>query len=319
MLECERKVTMSESSTLRLATRGSDLALTQSRTVADSLRAFGMQVELEIITTAGDRSAAARFADIGPQGVFVREIEQALIERRADVAVHSYKDLPTASPAELCIGAVPARKDPHDVMLIRNAQLDTNDRFVPLTRGARVGTSSARRQAWLRHFRHDVELLPLRGNVPTRIARLRDGDYDAIVLAAAGLERLRAVEELLEPLLSDITVSPLDADSFVPAPAQGALAVQCRAADESLRELLAEIDDRLSRTCIEVERDALKGADGGCEIAFGAHCRKTGSEFELTCMLERNSQVHTVTKSSTNSSDLGTATWHALEREFAGE
>lgn len=310
---------MTDLKSLRLATRGSDLAVTQSRTVADSLRVHGAQAELEIISTAGDRSAAARFSDIGPQGVFVREIEQALLDHRADIAVHSFKDLPTQSPKELCIGAVPTRKDAHDVLLVRADALDTNDRFLPLARGARLGTSSARRQAWIKHFRGDIELQPLRGNVPTRISQLRDAQYDAIILAAAGLERLQAVEELLEPLLSDITVFPLDMGTFVPAPAQGALAVQCRADDSVIRELLAHIDDHNSRSCIEIERDALKGADGGCEMAFGAHCRRSDHEFELTCMLERNGQVHTVTHSAGVPEGLGTSTWHALEREFSGE
>ena len=310
---------MAEAKALRLATRGSDLALTQSGTVADSLRRLGAIVELEVISTAGDRSGAARFSDIGPQGVFVREIEQALLDHRADIAVHSYKDLPSASPEELCIGAVPAREDAHDVLLIRNSALDTNDRVIPICHAAKVGTSSARRQAWLHHFRHDIHIEPLRGNVPTRIGKLRDGDYDAIVLAAAGLERLKSVEELLEPLMSEITAFPLDIAAFVSAPAQGALAVQCRAADVTVRELLAQIDDSASRACIEVERDALRGADGGCDLAFGAHCHKSGMQFELTCMLERAGQIHQMTQSSEIADGLGASAWQALEHEFVSE
>jgi hydroxymethylbilane synthase len=310
---------MSESIVLRLATRGSHLALTQSRTIADALGSLGADVRLEVITTAGDRSGADRFADIGPQGVFVREIEQALLEDRADVAVHSFKDLPTASPTELCIGAVPARRDAHDALLIRTAVLETSDRFAPLARGARVGTSSARRQAWLRHFRHDLEVVPLRGNVPTRVGRLHNGDYDAIVLAAAGLQRLQAAGELLEPLLANITVFPLSMDSFVPAPAQGALAVQCRAEDRAVCELLAQIDDPVSRACVQIERDALEGADGGCEIAFGAHCRANEGVFEVTCMLERNGQVRVVTENSDKAAGLGAAAWQNLLRQFSGE
>lgn len=309
---------MTEKKPLRLATRGSDLALTQSGTVAASLRQLGADVELEVISTAGDRSAAARFSDIGPQGVFVREIEQALLDQRADFAVHSYKDLPSAAPEELCIGAVPVREDAHDVLLIRSSALDTTDRAIPLRHGAKVGTSSARRQAWLRHFRHDIDIEPLRGNVPTRIGRLRDGEYDAIVLAAAGLERLKSVEELLEPLMSEITACALDMTTFVPAPAQGALAVQCRAADVEMRKLLAQIDDPASRACIEVERDALRGADGGCDLAFGAHCHKSGMQFKLTCMLERAGQIHQVSKSGESADGLGVTAWQALESEFVG-
>lgn len=310
---------MTEAKVLRLATRGSDLAMTQSGTVADSLRRLGANVELEVISTAGDRSAAARFSDIGPQGVFVREIEQALLDHRADIAVHSYKDLPSATPQELRIGAVPVREDAHDVLLIRTSALDTKDSVIPVGHAAKVGTSSARRQAWLQHFRRDIHIEPLRGNVPTRIGRLRDGEYDAIVLAAAGLERLKNVEELLEPLMSEIAAFALDMAAFVPAPAQGALAVQCRAADADIAELLAQIDDPASRQCIEVERDALRGADGGCDLAFGAHCRKSGAQFELSCMLERAGQIHQVTQTSEIAEGLGASTWQVLEREFVGE
>lgn len=306
---------------VRIATRGSDLAMTQARGIAESLQALGAETTLEIIKTAGDKSTAERFADIGPQGVFVREIEQALIDGRADIAVHSCKDLPTESAELLCIGAIPARLDAHDVLLIRKdaLTLHTNERFAPIGRGTRVGTSSERRKAWLKHFRHDVEAVPLRGNVPTRIGRLRDGDYDAILLAAAGLDRLNAAEELPGPLLADITVFPLDMREFVPAPAQGALAVQCRGEDTDIRDLLAQIDDEHSRICVEIERDALTNAEGGCEVAFGAHCRKLVEGFEVTCMLERNGQIHTVRHAGRDAAGLGAAAWHALEREFSGE
>ena len=310
---------MSERTPLKLATRGSDLALAQSGTIAAALRERGAEVELEIVNTAGDLSAAERFADIGPQGVFVREIEHAVVDGRADLAVHSCKDLPTSSPQALCIAAVPKRLDAHDVLLIRKDALRTSESLAPLANHAKVGTSSARRQAWIRHFRRDIEIVPLRGNVPTRLTRLRDGDYDAIVLAAAGLDRLKQVESLLEPLLADITAFPLDAGRFVPAPAQGALAVQCRADDKRLRALLGEIDDRVSRACVTAEREALAQAGGGCEIAFGAHCHYTGAGYELSCMLERTGQIHTVTAGAAAAEGLGRTAWQALAREFAGD
>ncbi|HUL80865.1 MAG TPA: hydroxymethylbilane synthase, partial [Gammaproteobacteria bacterium] len=183
---------MSARPTLRLGTRGSDLARTQSTTIADALRAAGHDVELTIIKTAGDRDQSASFGSIGAQGVFVREIEQALVARRIELAVHSFKDLPTQSPAELVIGAVPKRVDPADLLLVRAGEIAGNATdWLPLRPGARVGTSSARRRVWLAHFRPDLDILPLRGNVPTRIKRLRAGDFDAILLAAAGVERLR--------------------------------------------------------------------------------------------------------------------------------
>lgn len=295
--------------------------MTQARGIAAALQALGVEAKLKIVKTAGDQSSAERFVDIGPQGVFAREIEQALLEHTADIAVHSCKDLPTSSPESLCIGAIPARVDAHDVLLIRKdaLSLHADEPLAPIARGARVGTSSERRKAWLKHFRHDLEVLPLRGNVPTRIGRLRDGNYDAIMLAAAGLDRLNATEALLGPLLADITVFPLDMRAFVPAPAQGALAVQCRGEDAEIRRLLAHLDDAVSRTCVEIERAALSHAEGGCEVAFGAYCHPATQGLELTCMLERNGQVHSVTLSDTDTASLGAAGWRALERAFANQ
>ena len=177
---------MSARPRLRLGTRGSDLARTQSGTVAASLEKLGFAVELTIIRTSGDNAASAPFGSIGPQGVFVREIEQALVERRIELAVHSFKDLPTTSPAELVVAAVPERVDPADLLLIRKAAYDASSAdWLPLARGARVGTASARRRVWLTHFRPDLTVEPLRGNVPTRLRKLEEGGYDAIVLAAA--------------------------------------------------------------------------------------------------------------------------------------
>ena len=258
---------------LRLGTRGSELALTQSSTVADALRARGHDVELAIIKTAGDRAVGVPFAAIGPQGVFVREIEQALVEGSIDLAVHSFKDLPTTSPRELTIAAVPPRYDPADLLLVRHAALARDaDAWLPLAAGARVGTASARRRVWLTHFRTDLVIEPLRGNVPTRIRKLTEGAYDAIVLAAAGVERLQA-DARLTTLLQAVTIVRLDPERFVPAPAQGALAVQCRGDDGFLRDALAALDDSASNSAVAAERAALAYAEGGCDIAFGAYCR----------------------------------------------
>src|SRR6185503_7988284 len=210
---------MSARPKLRLGTRGSELARTQSETVAAALRQAGFDVDLTIIKTAGDQNTTATFGSIGPQGVFVREIEQALVERRVELAVHSFKDLPTKSPAELVVAAVPARVDPADLLLVRRGALagDAGD-WLPLKRGARVGTASARRRVWLTHFRQDLAIVPLRGNVPTRVRKLEQGGLDAIVLAAAGVERLQA-EQRLGSALDGIVVLRLDPSRFVPAPA----------------------------------------------------------------------------------------------------
>jgi hydroxymethylbilane synthase len=301
---------------LKLGTRGSELARTQALTVAAHLGAAGHDVELEIIRTAGDRSSATSFGSIGPQGVFVREIEQALSAGRVDLAVHSYKDLPTASPPELTIAAVPERRDPADLLLVRRgtAAASAGDAGLPLPTGARVGTASARRRVWLTHYRQDLRIAPLRGNVPTRIRRLRDGDYDAIVLAAAGIERLRDAGDVLEPLLDAIEIVRLDPTRFVSAPAQGALAIQCRVADTDVVTALAALDHSTSRAAVAAERDALARAEGGCDVAFGAFCRPLADGgFELTAMLERDGSIRTACVAGPDPAALGAEAWAALE------
>jgi hydroxymethylbilane synthase len=301
---------------LRLGTRGSDLATTQSNWVAAELVKFGIETELVIVSTSGDRSDAPSFGAIGPQGVFVREIEQALLAREIDIAVHSFKDLPTQSPAGLVIGAVPPRRDPADWLLYRpdpkwgltpispisetaiagnwgQTPFSGGKRglTLPLPQGARVGTASARRQAWLKWFGPALDVLSLRGNVPTRLKRLGDGDFDGIVLAGAGIERLTEASDLLDDGLAGVERLRLDPLRFVPAPAQGALAVQCRADDDGIRDGLANIDDAATRTAIDVERHALALAEGGCDSAFGAYARGTNGNFELSIMTERDGQI----------------------------
>jgi hydroxymethylbilane synthase len=304
---------MSAHAKLRLGTRGSELARTQSGTIAAALERLGFEVELTIIKTAGDQNTTSAFASIGPQGVFVREIEQALVERRIDVAVHSFKDLPTKSPAELTIGAVPQRVDPADLLLVRrDALASTADAWLPLKPGARVGTASARRRAWLTSFRGDLAVEPLRGNVPTRVRRLEEGRFDAIVLAAAGVERLRA-EQRLGSALAEVAVLRLDPARFVPAPAQGALAVQCRRDDARVLAALAQIDHAPSRVAVTAERDALARAEGGCDVAFGAYCVAACGQHELVAMLERGGAVHTAGAANADPTVLGAAVWAELD------
>jgi hydroxymethylbilane synthase len=304
---------MSERAVLRLGTRGSELARTQSTTVADALRALGFAVELTIIKTAGDRNTTGTFGSIGAQGVFVREIEQALVEGQIELAVHSFKDLPTKSPPELTIGAVPQRVDPADLLLVRRAALaDGAGEWLPLKAGARVGTASARRSAWLRSFRPDLVIEPLRGNVPTRVRRLEEGAFDAIVLAAAGVARLQA-ENRLGSALAGVVVLRLDPARFVPAPAQGALAVQCRRGDAEVLAALARIDHAPSHAAVTAERDALARAEGGCDVAFGAYCAAAGAQHELVAMLERDGAVRTIRVASEDPSTLGAAAWSRLD------
>jgi hydroxymethylbilane synthase len=306
---------MSVKPKLRLGTRGSDLARTQSGTVAASLAKAGYDVELVIIKTAGDQNQTALFGSIGAQGVFVREIEQALVEKRVELAVHSFKDLPTQSPEELVVAAVPARVDPADLLLVRRSVLDgEKDKFIPLARSAKVGTASARRRVWLKHFRPDLNIEPLRGNVPTRVRKLAEGEYDAIVLAAAGVERLTAEERLGDlGALSEIEFLRLDPEKFVPAPAQGALALQCRRDDRRVLAALATIDHAPSHAAVQAERDALARAEGGCDVAFGAYCIKRDGAHELLAMHERNGIVRSARVRGRDPKKLGAIAWATLD------
>jgi len=224
--------------------------------------------------------------------------------------VHSFKDLPTTSPAELTIAAVPARIDPADLLLVRRSALahDVGD-WLPLKPGARVGTASARRRVWLTHFRRDLVIEPLRGNVPTRIRKLAEGGFDAIVLAAAGVERLQATQRL-DGALAGIEVVRLD-----PAADLADLA-ETEAEDEAWDVVfsLARIDDAPSRAAVTAERDALARAEGGCDVAFGAYCVANGSTHELRAMLERNGAVRVATARGGDPSTLAAAAWSELGR-----
>ncbi len=283
-------------------------------TVANALAAQGHETELVIIRTAGDVSQAASFGSIGPQGVFVREIEQALVDGRIDVAVHSYKDLPTRSPEGLVVAAIPKRYDAADVLIAHERVSRHDGGSIPLTPGAVVGTSSARRQSWIRHLRPDVELKPLRGNVPTRVGKLEHG-YDAILLAAAGLERLATKllgDDGPEIELETYDVTRLDPRVFVPAPAQGALALQCRADAQEVLAALVALDDPVSRACVTAERAVLERIEGGCDLAFGAYCHALDGGFEFVAMLERDGQLLRDIQNDTTPLALAKSVWETI-------
>jgi len=298
---------------LAIGTRGSHLARTQATTVAAALEALGHTVELEIISTAGDQSDAPFFGSIGAQGVFVREIEQALLERRVDIAVHSCKDLPTSSPDELTIAAIPARVDPADVLIAKRSAAAPDGGVIPLVANSVVGTASARRQSWLRDLRADLTIEPIRGNVPTRVRKLEAG-YDAIVLAAAGLERLAhsSLEDALELELENYVVTRLDPRVFVPAPAQGALALQCRADSTDVVAALSKLGDAGSHACVTAERALLERVEGGCDLALGAYCVRTGGGYEYLAMLERNGVVVRESARGPDPQALAWTIWEAL-------
>ncbi|MCV7230301.1 hydroxymethylbilane synthase [Mycolicibacterium komossense] len=243
-----------DSRVIRIGTRGSLLATTQAGTIRDGLRARGHAAELVIISTDGDRSAAP-VADIGV-GVFTAALREAIHDGRVDMAVHSYKDLPTAEDPRFVIAAIPRREDARDALVARDGLV-----LGELPAGSVIGTSSVRRAAQLRALGLGLEIRPLRGNLDTRLNRVSSGDFDGIVVARAGLARIGRLGEVTE------TLEPVQ---MLPAPAQGALAVECRTGDTWLTELLAEFDDADSREAVTAERALLAELEAGCSAPVGA-------------------------------------------------
>nr|WP_233223655.1 hydroxymethylbilane synthase [Amycolatopsis sp. CA-128772] len=240
---------------IRMGTRGSKLALTQTGTVADALRATGVEVEIVKVTTPGDKSLAP-IATIGV-GVFTSALREALLRNEVDVIVHSYKDLPTAPEPGITLAAVPLREDPRDALIARDGLT-----LGELPPGSTVGTGAARRTAQLRALGLGLEIVPIRGNIDTRMRKVTDGELDAVVLARAGLARVGLVEAITE------TLDPIQ---MLPAPAQGALAVECRTADVDLEQLLrSTLDDEGTRAAVTAERALLAALEAGCSAPVGA-------------------------------------------------
>lgn len=263
---------------VRIATRASALALWQANWIASRLGDLGVTVEIVQVRTQGDDDGRP-FAEIRGVGFFTKAVQDAVVDGRADLAVHSFKDLPSAPAPGLEVAAVPERADPRDVLVIRPEAFDADAAFLPLRRGAKVGTSAARRRKQLAWKRSDLDVAELRGNVPTRLERLRDGAYDAIVLAAAGLFRLDLVPDGLE------TVT-LDPARFVPAPAQGALALEIRRGDDGLASLLTELHAVKDYPAVAAERGLMSMIQGGCQLALGAHAQKTDGGLRLHAWYE---------------------------------
>jgi len=264
---------------LRIGTRGSDLALWQAHHVQDLLRAMGAETELEIIQTRGDRIDDVPFSKLEGKGFFTKELEDAQLDGRVDLAVHSMKDLSSEMPPGLTTCALIGREDPRELLLIRPESVD-EDRLMqgdplPVKDGGKIGTSAARRQAQVRELRPDLEIVDLRGNVPTRLRKLREGPYDAILLARAGVTRL-------ELDISDLHVEELDVEVFVPAPAQGMLAIQCRD-DAELVAFLAGLETVEAARSVKGERRLLEKLDGGCQLPFGVNVRPYDGAFRLVC------------------------------------
>jgi hydroxymethylbilane synthase len=253
---------------LRIGTRGSALALWQARSISEALRAIaGVQSELVIVKTSGDKFQQTSFSEIGTKGVFIKELEDALLERRVDLAVHSMKDVPTEIPGGLTIAAICKRQDVRDALLSTSAAS-----LARLPAGARVGTSSLRRKSQLLYARSDLQILDLRGNVDTRIEKLKRGDYDAIVLAKAGLDRLGLSANISEVLSTDVCL---------PAAGQGAIGIEARAEDAESLEILSALNDGETRSGVEAERAVLAGLEGGCQVSIGVWGRVESGKLML--------------------------------------
>ena len=257
---------------LRIGSRGSILARWQAEFVRKQLfRLTGVEAEIIIIKTSGDKMQQAALTQIGGKGIFIKELEEALLEESIDLAVHSVKDIPTETPGRLHFPAVCRRDDVRDCLISHTGTLLAN-----LKQGARVGTSSLRRQAQLRHYRPDLDFRDLRGNVDTRLRKVESGEYDAIVLSKAGLDRLGWSQKITEPLSTEISL---------PAVGQGAIAIQSRVSDRNADEILSKLDDLETRTAIIAERALLSALHGGCQVPVGAWARMERTELVMEAVV----------------------------------
>jgi hydroxymethylbilane synthase len=285
---------------LRIGSRGSQLALWQANHVAALLREWGHTVEIEVIKTTGDKITSVALAKVGTKGMFTKEIEEALHDHRVDLAVHSLKDVPTELDQEFELAAIMKREDSRDAFIsVKYSSLDE------LPHGAKVGTSSLRRQCQLKSVRPDLEIFPLRGNVDTRIRKLESGEYDAIILAAAGVRRLG---------LETHVRSRISADIMCPAVGQGALAIEIRRGDQQTKTLLAFLDDADTHAAIECERALLGSLGGGCQVPIGAYAEKRGGRLYLRAMVGRpdGSQILREQADGTDGVKLGRETAQTL-------
>ena len=291
---------------LVIATRGSRLALWQANHVKDSLEAVhpGLAVELNIIKTKGDIILDVPLAKVGGKGLFVKEIEEALLSGAADIAVHSMKDVPMELPEGLILGIVPEREDPTDLFL----SVDY-DSLENLPAGAVVGTSSLRRQAQVLAQRPDLEVVSLRGNVDTRLRKLTEGQFAAIIMATAGMKRLG---------LSVPKECPLAPPAFIPAVGQGALGIEFREDRKDLAEMLSFMEHRPTRICVEAERGLLAGLDGGCQVPIAGHAEMLDDgSFELEGLVGEVDGSVIIRRKVTGRADEARAVGFALARSLA--
>lgn len=280
---------------LTIGTRGSDLALWQAHYIQDRLSAAGITTEIKIIKTQGDQIQHLSFDKMEGKGFFTKEIEAALLDKSIDIAVHSHKDLETSQPAGLEIVAIPERAAPEDLLLVRKEVAKPELKW-SIAPNAVIGTSSARRGEQFKAHFPEVEIKTLRGNVPTRVDKLRAGGYDAILLAKAGVDRL-------ELDLGEFILHALPVDEFVPAAAQGALAIQMRNSENN-SEVRKALEHGPTTDMISVERQILKGINGGCQVPFGTHCRMEDGMLDLQVFCMKNKSAHFASFSSDNEKEL---------------
>lgn len=263
---------------LIIGTRGSDLALYQANFIRDILvRDHGCEVDIKIIKTIGDRIDNVSFDKMEGKGFFTRELEEALLAKEIDLAVHSLKDLMTSQPDRLKLGAVGYRADRREMLLINKESL-SGENVIPVKEGGVIGTSSNRRKCQIAHLNPTVTMKDLRGNVPTRVRKLREGLYDAIIIAAAGVSRL-------DLDVSDLEVVLLDADRFLPAPAQGILGIQIRNDDERVEQAVSKLGSKQDAIAASLERGLLARFDSGCSLPLGVKSELSETEMRLTAVL----------------------------------
>ncbi|MEW6719963.1 MAG: hydroxymethylbilane synthase [Thermodesulfobacteriota bacterium] len=294
---------MAERETLRLGSRGSTLALWQAEFVKSEIeRGSGFAVEIVKIRTTGDMILDVPLARVGGKGLFVKEIEEALLDGRIDLAVHSMKDVPTDLPEGLCLACITKREDPRDAFLSAKYA-----RFEELPKGAKVGTSSLRRQTQLLGLRPDLDIVSLRGNLDSRIRKMEEGQYDAIVLAAAGLRRLGWDGKIRQYLPASVSI---------PAIGQGALGIEIRTADGRTRSAVAFLDDPDTSLAVRAERGFLKRLEGGCQVPIAAHAERNGSGIRIDGLVGRPDGTEILRASRTGSVDDPEAIGVALAEEL---
>jgi len=299
----------------KIGTRGSDLALWQANTISAQLRDLGVEPSITIIKTTGDKIDNVPFSKLEGKGFFTKELEEAQLDGRVDLAVHSLKDLSTTMPDGLVLAAMVGREDARETLLVRKESVDEErlaaGEILPLKTGAKIGTSAARRQAQVHCLRPDLEIADLRGNVPTRVNRLREDLYDGIILANAGLIRL-------ELDLDDLFVKCLDVETFVPAPAQGMLGIQCRDDADWVRGI-ARLNCPDAAGAVAAERLLLNRLDGGCQLPFGVNIQPADGHWQLEAFFAdspEDSDPLRISLQGDNPDTLAEEAWISLARRL---